>query len=172
MKKRKGSEGELPPVSPGMQGDLFGAAAPKSVAKVVALPQKPPPPPPPVDADGTSLLGPLEGAPPPPPRPERLVLSVGELTRQLKQTLESRFARVLVRGEVTGFRGANARGHWYFSLKDVSASIDAKVWASLAGRLRFMLRDGMEVLAEGSVDLYEPQGRYSLIVQRLEPVGE
>jgi exodeoxyribonuclease VII large subunit len=182
MKKSKGSGAPPPPATPGLQGDLFGAqAAPpprpeataggeRPGARGVAMPRKPPPPPP-VDADGTSLLGPLEGAPPP-PKPERGVLTVGELTRQLKQTLESRFARVLVRGEVTGFRGPNARGHWYFSLKDPTASIDAKVWASLAGRLRFMLRDGMEVLAEGSVDLYEPQGRYSLIVQRLEPVGE
>ncbi|QSQ14728.1 exodeoxyribonuclease VII large subunit [Myxococcus landrumensis] len=171
MKKRKGAGGESPPpASLGFQGDLFGAAS--APPRVVALPKKAPSPPPPVDADGTGLLGPLEGVPAAPPKPERLVLSVGELTRQLKQTLESRFARVLVRGEVTGFRGANARGHWYFSLKDPVASIDAKVWASLAGRMRFALRDGMEVLAEGSVDLYEPQGRYSLIVTRLEPVGE
>ena len=42
----------------------------------------------------------------------------------------------------------------------------------MAARMRFALRDGMEVVAEGSVDLYAPQGRYSLIVQRLEPVGE
>ncbi|MCE9672731.1 exodeoxyribonuclease VII large subunit [Myxococcus stipitatus] len=182
MRKRKGVGGESPPVVSGLQGDLFGAPAPTPapvVAEraVVAPPAVTAPPPrklaaPPVDSDGTGLLGPMEGAPPPPPKPERSVLTVGELTRQLKQTLESRFARVLVRGEVTGFRGANARGHWYFSLKDSAASIDAKVWASMAGRMRFALRDGMEVLAEGSVDLYEPQGRYSLIVSRLEPVGE
>ncbi len=173
MTRRKAGDGALPPV--GRQGDLFGggAAGPRAATPVrKAAARKPPPPPPPPDADGTSLLGPLEGAPPPPPKPERVVLSVGELTRQLKQTLESRFARVIVRGEVTGFRGPNARGHWYFSLKDASAAIDAKVWASMAARLRFALRDGMEVVAEGSVDLYEPQGRYSLIVQRLEPVGE
>ncbi len=158
----------------GLQGDLFGGGASRPRAatseRQAASSQKPPPPPP--DADGTSLLGPMAGAPPPPPKPERVVLSVGELTRQLKQTLEARFARVIVRGEVTGFRGPNARGHWYFALKDAGASIDAKVWASMAARLRFALRDGMEVLAEGSVDLYEPQGRYSLIVNRLEPVGE
>ncbi|MBL0696667.1 exodeoxyribonuclease VII large subunit [Comamonas sp. JC664] len=172
MTRRKAGGGALPPS--GLQGDLFGGGASRPRAatseRQAAASQKPPPPPP--DADGTSLLGPMAGAPPPPPKPERVVLSVGELTRQLKQTLEARFARVIVRGEVTGFRGPNARGHWYFALKDAGASIDAKVWASMAARLRFALRDGMEVLAEGSVDLYEPQGRYSLIVNRLEPVGE
>ncbi|NVJ03305.1 exodeoxyribonuclease VII large subunit [Myxococcus sp. AM009] len=172
MTRRKVGGGTPPPV--GQQGDLFGSGAstPRAAGAARKAAATPKPPPPPVDADGTSLLGPMEGAPPPPPKPERVVLSVGELTRQLKQTLESRFARVIVRGEVTGFRGPNARGHWYFSLKDSGAAIDAKVWASMAARLRFALRDGMEVIAEGSVDLYEPQGRYSLIVQRLEPVGE
>ncbi len=103
---------------------------------------------------------------------ERPVLSVGDLTRQIKGTLERGFPRVLVRGEVSGFRGPNVRGHLYFSLKDKEACLDTKVWASVASRMKFRLRDGMEVVAEGSVDVYEPQGRYSLVVNRLEPVGE
>jgi exodeoxyribonuclease VII large subunit len=100
------------------------------------------------------------------------VLTVGELTQQIKTTLESRFPRVLVRGEVSGFRGANARGHLYFTLKDAEASIDVKMWASQAARLRFQLRDGLAVVVEGSVDLYAPSGRYSLIAFKLEPEGE
>lgn len=100
------------------------------------------------------------------------MLTVGELTRQIKGTLERGFSRVLVRGEISGFRGPNPRGHLYFSLKDADACIDAKVWASVAQRLKFKLRDGLSVMAEGTVDVYEPQGRYSLIVSRLEPVGE
>jgi exodeoxyribonuclease VII large subunit len=46
------------------------------------------------------------------------------------------------------------------------------MWASAAQRLKFKLRDGLSVIAEGSIDVYEPQGRYSLIVQRIEPEGE
>jgi exodeoxyribonuclease VII large subunit len=118
------------------------------------------------------VSAPLPSLPGAPARPARTVLTVGELTRQLKETIEARYPRVFVRGEVSGFRGANARGHLYFTLKDAEACIDAKVWASTAGRMRFALRDGLEVVAEGSVDVYAPQGRYSLIVQRLEPVGE
>jgi exodeoxyribonuclease VII large subunit len=139
------------------QGDLF-------VLGRLQPPAEPPEPPAP----------PKRQAPPSSAsqRPERTVLSVGELTRQIKQTVEPRFARVLVRGEVSGFRGPNARGHLYFALKDEAASIDAKMWASQAARLRFNLKEGLSVVAEGSVDLYEPQGRYSLIVQRLEPEGQ
>ncbi len=172
MSKRRGT-GAVPPAAPIQQGDLFGGSAPTAKptgGTVVASASEPPRPPSKPPADVSAPLAPLPGAPARPARPT--VLSVGELTRQIKDTIEARYPRVLVRGEVSGFRGANARGHLYFSLKDESASIDAKVWASTAGRLRFALRDGLEVVAEGSVDLYEPQGRYSLIVQRLEPVGE
>lgn len=102
----------------------------------------------------------------------RRILSVGELTRQIKGTLEAGFSWVCVRGEVSGFRGPNPRGHLYFGLKDREACLDAKIWATAAQRLKFSLRDGLEVIAEGSIDLYEPQGRYSLVVQRIEPAGE
>jgi exodeoxyribonuclease VII large subunit len=106
-------------------------------------------------------------------RPQgRQVVTVGELTRSIKGTLEGAFPRVLVKGEVSGFRGVHPRGHMFFSLKDADASIEVKVWASTAARLKFALRDGMSVVAEGSVDVYAPQGRYSLVVQRLEPDGE
>jgi exodeoxyribonuclease VII large subunit len=171
--KRRRKGGEETPVA-GVQGDLFGAAeapmpppAPEKtppVERPTAAAERPP-----VAQDVSVPLPSLPGAP---PRPSRTVLTVGELTRQLKETIESRYPRVLVRGEVSGFRGANARGHLYFTLKDADACIDAKVWASQAARLRFALRDGLEVVAEGSVDVYAPQGRYSLIIQRVEPVGE
>jgi exodeoxyribonuclease VII large subunit len=121
--------------------------------------------------DVSSALPSLPGAPVR-PAPTRAVLTVGELTQQLKTTLETRFPRVLVRGEVSGFRGANARGHLYFTLKDAEAAIDVKMWASQAARLRFQLRDGLALVAEGSVDLYAPAGRYSLIAFKLEPEGE
>ena len=120
----------------------------------------------------TTQPGAVRLPPAPAPKPERVIFTVGELTRDIKATLERGYARVWVRGEVSGFRGPNARGHLYFSLKDADACLDAKMWASAAQRLKFSLRDGLSVIAEGSIDLYEPQGRYSLIVQRIEPEGE
>ncbi len=99
------------------------------------------------------------------------ILSVSELTKQIKDTLEPSFSRVLVRGEISGFKGANTRGHLYFGLKDAWAQIDARVWATTAAKLKFGLRDGLEVIAEGNLDLYPPSGRYALIVQKLEPAG-
>jgi exodeoxyribonuclease VII large subunit len=106
-----------------------------------------------------------------PAREARRVLSVSELTAQLKNSLEPAFSSVIVRGEVTGFRGANTRGHLYFALKDQNAQIDVRVWQTMARTLRFQVRDGLSVLVEGGLNVYEPQGRYSLIAQRIEPEG-
>lgn len=157
------------------QGDLFGLPAPAPVkredARVVkaakpVVPPSPPPPPSPKEAPTPAWRKP---APAPASAPR--VLSVSELTAQVKDTLEPAFSRVLVRGEVSNFRGANASGHFYFALKDPRASIDVKLWASTARRFRFALKEGMALIIEGSVDVYEPSGRYSLIVNRMEPEG-
>ena len=110
-------------------------------------------------------------APPPVVRPERVVLSVTQLTQAVKGVLAEGFRRVLVRGEVSNFRGLHASGHLFFKLKDAGASIDVKIWASVVQRLRFRLEEGMEVVAEGNLDVYEKAGQYNLIVQRIEPSG-
>ena len=177
------------------QADLFGAppgpapdesasraaaqrpARPEPPAALVAEPAPPrparpePPPPPPAPA----LVA--EPAPVPAwrkPAPEvatRKILTVSELTSQLKETMEPRFSRLIVRGEVTGFRGPNARGHLYFAIKDAGAQLDVRVWQTLARTLRFQLRDGLSLLIEGALNVYEVQGRYSLIAQKVEPEG-
>jgi exodeoxyribonuclease VII large subunit len=102
---------------------------------------------------------------------EPVVFTVSELTELVKGTLEESFRRVVVRGEVSGFRGPNATGHLYFSLKDAGATLEVKIWASFARNVRFRLDEGLEVIAEGYLDVYARAGRYSLIVQRIEPAG-
>lgn len=162
------------------QGDLFGGPPPASTPDKSAAPAKRVEPPaakpvaPPaavktpawrrVEAPPTPVAAPVARTAP-------RVLSVSELTSQVKDVLEPEFSRVLVRGEVSNFRGANARGHLYFALKDARASIDVKLWATAAQKLKFQLKDGLSVIIEGSLDVYEPQGRYSLIVNRIEPEG-
>ncbi len=161
------------------QQDLFGGSAPKPSEPVgKADPVAPPSEPEWVRAGTTAAEKPVVVAAPQLPRPalpvlksEPKVLTVGQLTRALKETIEPVFGRVLVRGEVSGFRGPNVRGHLYFALKDDVSSIDIKVWQTTAARMKFALRDGLSVIVEGSIDLYEPSGRYSLIVQRIDPTG-
>src|SRR5512137_2557313 len=105
----------------------------------------------------------------PEPRGPR-ILSVSELTAQLKGAVEPRFRDVWVAGEVAGVRRQSS-GHLYFTLKDAEATVDAAIWASTARRIRFRLEDGIEVVARGKVEIYAPRGRYSLVVQEVEPRG-
>ena len=163
------------------QGDLFSVGVPAPPVPPVATPARPAAVPlQPATAPLQTLAAPTSPwrapAPAAPkvelPRVTPSVLTVSELTRRIKGALEARFTRVMVRGEISGFRGANARGHLYFNLKDEDACLEVCVWASTAQRMRFQLREGLTVVVEGNVDVYAPRGRYSLIVQRIEPEGE
>lgn len=99
-------------------------------------------------------------------------LTVSDLTRSIKDTLKAAFPRsVLVRGEVSNYRGANANGHHYFRLKDAGSVIDAVLFANAARSLKFKLAEGLEVVANARLDVYEPGGRYNLVVTALSPVG-
>jgi len=100
------------------------------------------------------------------PRP----LSVGELTRQLKNAVEPKFRDAWVAGEVANLR-RQASGHVYFSLRDAEAVLSAVLWASQARRVRFALEEGLEVVARGFVEIYPPHGKYQLVVQEVEPRG-
>lgn len=98
------------------------------------------------------------------------LLTVGELTLQLKTVIESGFSRVSVVGEISNCRPASS-GHVYLTLKDDRAQIPAVIWRSTAGRIRFDLENGLEVVATGSVQVYAPHGKYQLIIDRIEPRG-
>jgi exodeoxyribonuclease VII large subunit len=98
------------------------------------------------------------------------VYSVSELTRELKAILEGRFPSVLVKGEVSNLR-APSSGHLYFTLKDADACLDAVLFRTEARRLRFSVQNGLSLVARGRLAVYEPQGRYQLVCDTVEPLG-
>ena len=98
------------------------------------------------------------------------LLSVTELTRQLKELVEANFPEVQVTGEISNLTRA-ASGHVYFTLKDQDAQLRAVAWRGTASRLRFDLHDGLEVVATGGVEVYAARGSYQLIVRDLQPRG-
>lgn len=102
--------------------------------------------------------------------PQSKVLSVSELTRELKTLLEEAFPSVSVGGEISNLRRANS-GHIYLTLKDAEAQLLAVMWRSAAARLRFDLHDGLEVVVHGRLEVYPPQGKYQLIIEELNPKG-
>jgi len=96
--------------------------------------------------------------------------TVSGLIREVNSLLEQGFSGLSVEGEVTNV-SRSARGHLYFSLKDDSASVDAVMWSSRAGRLKFQVEDGLAVVAAGSLTIYPQRGRFQLMVEGLEPQG-
>ncbi|MEM8855748.1 MAG: exodeoxyribonuclease VII large subunit, partial [Pseudomonadota bacterium] len=97
--------------------------------------------------------------------------SVSELSRAVKRAVEDGFARVRVRGEISGFRGRHSSGHCYFSLKDVDATLDAVVWRSGYARLGVKPEEGLEVIATGRLTTFAKKSSYQLVVEQLEPAG-
>ena len=101
---------------------------------------------------------------------EKRVLSVWELTAQIKDLLESSFPTVWVTGEISNLARPSS-GHCYLTLKDDRSQLRAAIWRNTAARLRFDLHDGLEVICRGHVDVYAPRGSYQLIVEHVEPRG-
>ena len=97
--------------------------------------------------------------------------SVSELTRAIKNELESIFPHVRVKGEISNCK-QHSSGHVYLTLKDAEAQIPAVIWKSVRSRFPMELRDGIEVIAEGRLEVYPPAGRYQLICTSLYGTGE
>lgn len=97
-------------------------------------------------------------------------LTVSALTQLIRNSLESQFPSVLVEGEISNAKLASS-GHFYFSLKDRDAVIQAVMFRSRLVTTDFEPEDGMKVLARGAVSVYAARGQYQLIVQSLRKSG-
>lgn len=100
----------------------------------------------------------------------RKVLSVSELTAQVKRLLEKQIGSVWVSGEITNLR-AQSSGHMYFTLKDAGAQLGCVLFRGEAVMNRSVLQDGQKVLLHGDVTVYEARGQYQLIVRAVELQG-
>src|ERR1700761_5407898 len=104
----------------------------------------------------------------PPPGVEEL--TVGELTRAVRDLLETAYSPIWVEGEVSNLSRPSS-GHVYLTLKDDAAPLRALIYRGVALRLRFDLRDGMKVIARGRLTVYEPRGEYQLQIEEIQPKG-
>jgi exodeoxyribonuclease VII large subunit len=98
------------------------------------------------------------------------VLTVSELLRSVRDTLERRFPLLWVRGEISNLSRPGS-GHCYFTLKDDAAQVDCVMFRSRLAALDWELREGAQVEARGLVTLYEPRGRFQLNVEAMRPAG-
>ncbi len=98
------------------------------------------------------------------------ILTVSQLTGQIKSLLEGSFPDVWVEGELSNLSVPQS-GHAYFTIKDEQSQIRAVLFRSAQRHLKFTLQHGMQVVCRARVGLYEPRGEYQLIVEYIEPKG-
>jgi exodeoxyribonuclease VII large subunit len=100
------------------------------------------------------------------------VLSVSQLTRVVRELIESRLGLVWVEGEISNYRKQSS-GHHYFTLKDDRSQLTCVMFArSYSAKSGTPLADGLQVQAYGQVTVYEARGQYQLVVQLIQPKGQ
>ncbi|MFZ4594096.1 MAG: exodeoxyribonuclease VII large subunit, partial [Verrucomicrobiaceae bacterium] len=96
--------------------------------------------------------------------PEENVLSVSQLTRQIRALLEGEIGQVWVEGEISNHR-LQSSGHQYFTLKDAGAQLSCVMFRGAAMRSSVKLMDGAQVQVFGELSVYEPRGQYQMVVK-------
>ena len=98
------------------------------------------------------------------------VFSVAQITSYIKEILEGAFSTITVEGEISNWRPSTS-GHVYFTLKDNTAQLKAVMFKGSLYSLKFKPKDGDKVRCTGRLSVYEPQGNYQLIVNKMEATG-
>ncbi|HOI29561.1 MAG TPA: exodeoxyribonuclease VII large subunit [Melioribacteraceae bacterium] len=98
------------------------------------------------------------------------IISVSELTGQIKVILEEEFGDISVIGEISNFK-AHISGHWYFTLKDSNAQISCTMWKGVNNYVFFTPQDGIKVIIRGRITVYPPRGNYQIDVRSMKPAG-
>ncbi|MDW7760779.1 MAG: exodeoxyribonuclease VII large subunit [Acidobacteriota bacterium] len=99
------------------------------------------------------------------------VYTVSELTRLVKGVLETALPQVWVEGEISNFH-RHSSGHIYYTLKDEKSQIRAVLFRGDARRAVFEMKDGLQVVCRGRINVYEPRGEYQIVVDLVEPKGK
>ncbi len=100
----------------------------------------------------------------------KFIFTVSELTRHIKDTLESVYPDVWVEGEISNVRIPSS-GHCYFTLKDEKSQMRSVIFRFQNKLLKFVPEDGLKVICRGRIHVYEPRGEYQLLVEVMEPRG-
>ncbi|HHQ4644868.1 TPA: exodeoxyribonuclease VII large subunit [Aeromonas veronii] len=102
---------------------------------------------------------------------EQQVFTVTRLNSAVRMILEQDLGLVWLTGELSNLAMPSS-GHWYFSLKDMSAQVRCAMFKGNNRRVAFRPQDGMQVLVQARVSLYEPRGDYQLIIESMQPAGD
>ena len=100
----------------------------------------------------------------------RVPFSVSDLTSQIQSLIETTFESVWVVGQVSNLTNHRS-GHVYFTLKDEGAQLPAVIWKTTASKMKFKLKEGIEIVCQGRLTVFPPQGKYQMVVSESQPKG-
>jgi len=100
----------------------------------------------------------------------RYIYTVSQLTSSIKIVLEDSFRNIWIEGEISNFDRPSS-GHFYFTLKDDKSELKSAFFKSDNEKVKFEIKDGMQVLCCGRISIYEKRGVYQLYVTKIEPKG-
>ena len=101
---------------------------------------------------------------------QRRIYTVSELTSDIKGILEKTYPFIWIYGEISNLN-IPASGHFYFTVKDEHAQINAVMFRNQNRNLKFKPEDGISITGLGRISVYEPRGTYQIIFEHLEPKG-
>jgi exodeoxyribonuclease VII large subunit len=99
------------------------------------------------------------------------ILSVTQLTREIREVLEGRIGSVWVEGEISNHR-LQTSGHQYFTLKDAGSQLSCVFFRGAAARSHARIQDGALMQVHGEISVYEPRGQYQMIVRQVQAKGK
>jgi len=104
--------------------------------------------------------------------PQMHIYTVNEVTSYIKREIErdGKLQDIWVKGEISNLKLPSR--HLYFALKDEESLLSCVMFQNRAVELNFTLKNGLEVIAKGSIGVYKPQGRYQLYIEEILPVGK
>jgi exodeoxyribonuclease VII large subunit len=101
--------------------------------------------------------------------PEK-IYTITELTARIRAVIEGSFPVLWVVGEISGYK-LHTSGHQYFTLKDENSQLPCVLWRGRTANLPFRLQDGMKVMAQGQLTVFEKGGRYQFDVIAIQQAG-
>ncbi len=99
------------------------------------------------------------------------IFTISEITSRINGILKNTFSSIWVEGEVSNYKKHPLSGHSYLTLKDEKAQLSAIIFNNVGQKIKFEIEDGQKVLCFGGIGVYQPQGKYQIYIESIEPQG-
>ncbi len=99
------------------------------------------------------------------------IYTVSELNQEIRKNLEAGYADIWLEGEVSNFYFHDKK-HMYFDLKDENSKIKVVMFHHSNRNLIFDIEEGLHILVNGYLSVYEKRGEYQVVALDARPVGK